>query len=138
MKHVGSFPTLEDQMVGFTAERAAKRSDGFCPDRVDALVWGLTELFPDMLSADDDETHSTPSPTNQHGVDGVRRGLPRCGAGNEQVQWTDLRREHAATPTSRRGQRPAEPGRAFPLPLLPYTFRTLRRSVPESYQGLYA
>lgn len=54
VKHVGSFATLEDQMVGFTAERAA-RGDGTSPDRVDALVWGLTELFPDMLSSGDDD-----------------------------------------------------------------------------------
>jgi predicted phage terminase large subunit-like protein len=37
--HVGSFPALEDQMCGFTP-------DGYdgSPDRVDALVWALTEL----------------------------------------------------------------------------------------------
>lgn len=59
VKHVGSFATLEDQMVGFTAERAG-RGDGSSPDRVDALVWGLTELFPDMLSADDADEPPAP------------------------------------------------------------------------------
>lgn len=48
--HVGSFPELEDQMTAFTPERAADRSDGYSPDRVDALVWGMTELFPDVIS----------------------------------------------------------------------------------------
>jgi phage terminase large subunit-like protein len=48
--HVGTFPDLEDQMIGFTPERASDRSDGFSPDRVDALVWGLTELFPEITS----------------------------------------------------------------------------------------
>lgn len=38
--HVGSFPLLEDQMCNFTP-------DGYdgSPDRVDALVWALTELM---------------------------------------------------------------------------------------------
>jgi phage terminase large subunit-like protein len=48
--HVGTFPELEDQMISFTPERAADRSDGFSPDRVDALVWACTELFPDIVS----------------------------------------------------------------------------------------
>ncbi len=37
--HVGQFPALENQMVSFDPER------GKSPDRVDALVWGLTELM---------------------------------------------------------------------------------------------
>lgn len=48
--HVGSLPELEDQMISFTPERAADRSDGYSPDRVDALVWMLTELFPDITA----------------------------------------------------------------------------------------
>jgi phage terminase large subunit-like protein len=38
VKHVGAFPILEDQMCSWTPE-----SDS--PDRLDALVWGLTELM---------------------------------------------------------------------------------------------
>lgn len=38
--HVGMFPQLEEQMSRFTGSRV----DG-SPDRVDALVWGLSELF---------------------------------------------------------------------------------------------
>lgn len=37
--HVGSFPVLESQMVTFDPDK------GKSPDRVDALVWGLTELM---------------------------------------------------------------------------------------------
>lgn len=48
--HVGVLPTLEEQMTSFTPERAADRSDGFSPDRVDALVWALTELFPEITA----------------------------------------------------------------------------------------
>ena len=36
--HVGGFPQLEDQMVLWTPD--SKKS----PDRLDALVWALTEL----------------------------------------------------------------------------------------------
>lgn len=44
--HVGSLATLEDQMIAFTPESASDRKDGTSPDRVDALVWAYTELFP--------------------------------------------------------------------------------------------
>jgi phage terminase large subunit-like protein len=42
--HVGTFPTLEDQMCGFTTDFDRKMAD-FSPDRVDALVWALTDLL---------------------------------------------------------------------------------------------
>ena len=42
--HVGAFPTLEDQMCGFTSDFDRKTA-GFSPDRVDALVWALTDLL---------------------------------------------------------------------------------------------
>jgi PBSX family phage terminase large subunit len=42
--HVGSFPILEKQMVTFDPDK------GKSPDRVDALVWGFTEL---MLTSGD-------------------------------------------------------------------------------------
>jgi predicted phage terminase large subunit-like protein len=38
VSHVGAFPKLEDQLCSFTLD--SKKS----PDRLDALVWGLTEL----------------------------------------------------------------------------------------------
>jgi len=40
VKHVGSLPKLEDQMMRFTPDNLAKKS----PDRVDAMVWAVTEL----------------------------------------------------------------------------------------------
>jgi hypothetical protein len=45
--HVGTFSQLEDQMCRMTA--AGYEGEG-SPDRVDALVWGLTELFPQMVT----------------------------------------------------------------------------------------
>lgn len=41
--HVGNFSTLEDQMCSFTSDFDRSRN-GCSPDRVDALVWALTEL----------------------------------------------------------------------------------------------
>ena len=43
VSHVGTFPDLEAQMCQMTA--AGFEGEG-SPDRVDALVWGMTELFP--------------------------------------------------------------------------------------------
>ncbi len=40
--HVGEFPALENQMCDFGPEGL---SEGRSPDRVDALVWALSELF---------------------------------------------------------------------------------------------
>lgn len=45
--HVGDFPALEDQMCSFTTGFDRKAA-GYSPDRVDALVWAFTELFPGM------------------------------------------------------------------------------------------
>jgi phage terminase large subunit-like protein len=42
--HLGAFPALEDQMCGF-AHDFDRAAAGYSPDRVDALVWALTELL---------------------------------------------------------------------------------------------
>jgi len=44
--HVGAFPELENQMTQVTT--AGYEGEG-SPDRLDALVWAMTELFPDMI-----------------------------------------------------------------------------------------
>lgn len=45
VRHVGCFPELEDELASFsTAGYTGERS----PNRADALVWALTELFPDI------------------------------------------------------------------------------------------
>ena len=41
VKHVRGFPLLEDEMCDFGADGL---SSGRSPDRLDALVWALTEL----------------------------------------------------------------------------------------------
>ncbi len=45
VSHVGTFAALEDQMCAFTSDFDRSRM-GYSPDRVDALVWALTELMP--------------------------------------------------------------------------------------------
>lgn len=47
--HVGEFNELEDQMCEFSIDNVRSSSTG-SPDRVDALVWGLTEVF-DKITA---------------------------------------------------------------------------------------
>jgi phage terminase large subunit-like protein len=42
--HVGAFALLEDQMCAFTSDFDRKTA-GYSPDRMDALVWALTELM---------------------------------------------------------------------------------------------
>jgi phage terminase large subunit-like protein len=42
--HIGVFPELEDQLCQYDGSGAS-------PDRLDALVWALTELFPQKRSA---------------------------------------------------------------------------------------
>jgi phage terminase large subunit-like protein len=46
ISHVGTFAALEDQMCSFTVTDA---EDVQLRDRVDALVWAFTELFPQMV-----------------------------------------------------------------------------------------
>lgn len=46
VSHVGSFPDLEDNMVLFTPLGIEGDTTA---DNVDALVWGLTELFPQII-----------------------------------------------------------------------------------------
>ena len=46
ISHIGAFPELEDQMCQVTS--AGYEGPG-SPDRVDALVWAFTELFPKLI-----------------------------------------------------------------------------------------
>lgn len=47
--HVGRHDKLEDQMCFFSLDNVRNASNG-SPDRVDALVWGLSELFDKITS----------------------------------------------------------------------------------------
>jgi phage terminase large subunit-like protein len=51
--HLGTFPQLEDQMCSFVPAGHGDvdlRSAGSSPDRVDALVWALTDLLLEPMS----------------------------------------------------------------------------------------
>jgi phage terminase large subunit-like protein len=48
--HIGEFPQLEDQMCSFTSG-FDRRSVGYSPDRVDALVWALTDLLVEPMKS---------------------------------------------------------------------------------------
>jgi phage terminase large subunit-like protein len=49
VRHTSAFPELEDQLCAFTVD-FDRNAKGYSPDRVDALVWAFTELFPDMTA----------------------------------------------------------------------------------------
>lgn len=44
-RHVGRFPELEDELTSFTTHGYVGSKS---PNRADALIWGMTELFPAM------------------------------------------------------------------------------------------
>jgi phage terminase large subunit-like protein len=47
VRHVGYYPELEDELVAFsTFGYVGDRS----PNRADALIWAITELFPGVVS----------------------------------------------------------------------------------------
>lgn len=46
VSHVGTFPELEDQMCEYTPDGKM----GYSPDRMDALVWAITELMVGVVS----------------------------------------------------------------------------------------
>ena len=47
VRHVGNFPELEDELVGFTTNGYLGENS---PNRADALVWALAELFPALIA----------------------------------------------------------------------------------------
>jgi phage terminase large subunit-like protein len=49
--HLGALAQLEDQMCGFAAD-FDRATAGFSPDRVDALVWALSELMVEPKSGE--------------------------------------------------------------------------------------
>jgi hypothetical protein len=58
--HVGTYPDLEDQCCAVTVGWDSKTA-GWSPDRMDALVWAMTDLFP-TLSARPQEYRAMPAP----------------------------------------------------------------------------
>lgn len=50
VKHVGMFSKLEDQMCEFTSDFDRKEM-GYSPDRVDALVWAVTDVLVEQVAS---------------------------------------------------------------------------------------
>ena len=61
ISHVGAFSKLEAQMCLITAAGYVGKGS---PDRVDAMVWGMTELFPKMIRKTRDKDKPLPARAN--------------------------------------------------------------------------
>ncbi len=59
VSHAGRFNELEDQQTAFTPD-FDRGKEGYSPDRVDALVYALTELFPRVIRRGDARTAHEP------------------------------------------------------------------------------
>jgi phage terminase large subunit-like protein len=68
VKHVGHFPELEDELMGFTTTGFAGEKS---PNRADALVWAISELFPGLTKPDRKELDLK-----------INLPLPRIAGGN--------------------------------------------------------
>lgn len=51
--HLDTFEALEDQMCSFTPDH--DRANNGSPDRLDAMVWAVTDLFPSLVNVSFDE-----------------------------------------------------------------------------------
>ena len=92
VRHVGAFPRLEDQMCAFVPGAGRSFRSGFdrsatggSPDRVDALVWAITELLVEPLAGEGIYELIGGSPrgrTRLHDTSGERRQHRRTGPGD--------------------------------------------------------
>jgi predicted phage terminase large subunit-like protein len=67
----GTFPELEDQLCAMTV---SGYSGGKSPDRLDAMVWGLAELFP-VIARSDEQQGFNHVPKVNMGHDAIRRRM---------------------------------------------------------------
>lgn len=63
VRHVGVFAKLEDEMCAFTTGGYVGPKS---PNRADAHVWGLAELFPSMIRPAQQEARAAPLPMVNH------------------------------------------------------------------------
>jgi phage terminase large subunit-like protein len=59
VRHVGRFVQLEEELAGFSS---AGYTGSKSPNRADALIWGLAELFPGMIKATKPAAQASPLP----------------------------------------------------------------------------
>jgi len=75
----GHFPRLEEQMCGMTA---AGYTGNRSPDRLDAMVWGLTEIFPAVTRKQEPQTRAPVVNLGPRHQGSGRRGFsPRVNTG---------------------------------------------------------
>ena len=79
VSHVGAFPQLEDQMVVFTPFGI---EGGTTADRVDALCWAVTHLFPSIVY------HTDKKAVTKVKEDRWRRAFARQG-GDSDNAWKE-------------------------------------------------
>jgi phage terminase large subunit-like protein len=90
--HVGAFPALEDQMCAFAPGAHGdfdRARQGWSPDRVDALVWALTDLFIDPPAGEGildlyRQAASNPPPSSSPHAAPPLPGVRRSGGGGPQ------------------------------------------------------
>lgn len=64
VRHVGDFQELEDELVAFSTIGYMGESS---PNRADALIWGLTELFPGIVRGERKRKELKTIPDSSHG-----------------------------------------------------------------------
>jgi hypothetical protein len=63
--HYGDLSELEDQLCVFTID-FDRKAQGYSPDRLDALVWALTDLFPSIVTKKEKSVTISPLPQVNH------------------------------------------------------------------------
>lgn len=86
ISHVGTLSTLEDQMCLFTSD-FDRKSMGYSPDRVDALVWALTHLFLEENDTGILDFYAQEAKAKQKREEGVIRGAST----EPQGDWVKMR-----------------------------------------------
>ena len=71
VRHAGQFSDLEDELVAFTTNGY---SLGGSPNRADAWVWVLTELFPGLVKKTEEKKEKTPVARRSFGAGGWMGG----------------------------------------------------------------
>lgn len=79
--HVGRFDELEDQMCSFSSDY--DRNQNKSPDRMDALVWGLTFLFDKMTG----RRRKTPEEKNDYNFKDVTNQQNNPYKGKNDTMW---------------------------------------------------
>lgn len=67
VRHVGMFPELEDELMAFTTTGYTGEGS---PNRADALVWAISELFPGMVQPDRKSDMKVPTSLGMPMTDG--------------------------------------------------------------------